>query len=41
MDIYKINEDYIIIGVTLQYFNLYSNKFKFKYIDITPISIWN
>ena len=36
-----INEDYIVIGASLQSFNLYSNtinKYKYKYIEITPIS---
>ena len=36
-----INEDYIVIGASLQSFNLYSNSNlinKFKYIEITPIS---
>ena len=34
-----INEDYIVIGASLQSFNLYSNtRNKYKYLEITPIS---
>jgi len=34
-----INEDYIVIGATLQSFNLYSDSmYKYKYTEITPIS---
>ena len=34
-----INEDYIVIGATLQSFNLFSNKINMtKYIEISPIS---
>ena len=35
-----INKDYIVIGASLQSFNLYSNNQinKFKYVEITPIS---